>query len=70
MKLTTYNSYKDSGEEWLGTVPAHWKVVPNRGTFTEVDDKNHPDEEMLSVTIGQGVIRQGDVPLDARSHIW
>ena len=64
MKLTTYNSYKDSGEEWLGTVPAHWKVVPNRGTFTEVDDKNHPDEEMLSVTIGQGVIRQSTLLQD------
>ena len=64
MKLTTYNSYKDSGEEWLGTVPAHWKVVPNRGTFTEVDDKNHPDEEVLSVTIGQGVIRQSTLLQD------
>ena len=64
MKLTTYDSYKDSGETWLGTVPSHWKVVPNRGTFIEVDDKNHPNEEMLSVTIGQGVIKQSTLLQD------
>ncbi|MCQ8103220.1 restriction endonuclease subunit S [Methylomonas sp. SURF-2] len=26
--LPTYETYKDSGVEWLGEIPAHWKVVP------------------------------------------
>ena len=64
MELKPYDNYKDSGATWLGKVPSHWRVVPNRGTFTEVDDKNHPNEEMLSVTIGQGVIKQSTLIQD------
>ena len=63
MQLTSYDSYRNSGQAWLGNVPSHWKVVPNIGAFTEIDDKNHPDEEMLSVTIGQGVIKQSTLLL-------
>ena len=44
--------------EWLGKVPAHWKVLPNRATFAEVNDREHPEEQMLSVTIAAGVVRQ------------
>ena len=58
MKLANYPEYKDSGLPWLGKVPTHWRVIPNRGTFMEVNEQNHPDEEMLSVTISQGVIKQ------------
>ncbi len=28
MSLPRYPEYKDSGVEWLGKVPAHWRVVP------------------------------------------
>ena len=58
MKLANYPEYKDSGIPWLGKVPTHWRVMPNRGTFIEVNEQNHPDDEMLSVTISQGVIKQ------------
>ena len=58
MKLNPYPEYKDSGAVWLAKVPTHWYVVPNRSTFIEVNDQNHPDEEMLSVTISRGVIKQ------------
>ena len=58
MKLNPYPEYKDSGVVWLAKVPTHWYVVPNRSTFIEVNDQNHPDEEMLSVTISRGVIKQ------------
>lgn len=56
--LKPYPAYKDSGVPWLGEVPEHWEVLPNRALFTEVKDRNHPDEQMLSVTITKGVIRQ------------
>jgi len=43
---------------WLGDVPEHWDVLPNRALFAEVKERDHPDEPMLSVTITRGVIRQ------------
>lgn len=56
--LTPYPEYKESNIPWLGIVPSHWKVVPNRSIFYEIIDRNHPNEEMLSVTIRKGVIKQ------------
>ena len=53
-----YPNYKDSGSPWLGSVPQHWAVLPNRALFAEMKDRDHPNEEMLSVTITRGVIRQ------------
>jgi type I restriction enzyme S subunit len=56
--LKPYPEYKESGSAWIGIVPRHWNVTPNRALFEEVKDRNHPDEEMLSVTITRGIIRQ------------
>jgi len=59
-----YPAYKDSGVPWLGDLPEHWQVVPNRATFKELKDSGHPDEQMLSVTITQGVIQQSSLLSD------
>ena len=56
--LTPYPTMKDSGVEWLGKVPAHWEVLPNRAIYEEVKERDHPKEMMLSVTITRGVIQQ------------
>ena len=56
--LQPYPEYKESEQAWLGRVPRHWPVLPNRALFAEVKDRDHPDEEMLSVTITKGIIRQ------------
>lgn len=56
--LKPYAEYKDSGLPWLGEVPGHWEVIPNRALFNEVKDRNHPGEEMLSVTITKGIVKQ------------
>ncbi len=61
MKIRPYPEYKDSGVPWLGKVPSHWQVKPNRALFEEIRDQNYPDEELLSVTINKGVIRQKDL---------
>jgi type I restriction enzyme S subunit len=58
VRLRRYPKYRDSGCQWLGELPAHWNVLPNRALFVEVNDRGHDDEQMLSVTIAQGVIRQ------------
>jgi len=56
--LEPYPVMKDSGVEWLGEVPEHWEVVPNRALFDEIKERDYPDEQMLSVTIKKGVIKQ------------
>lgn len=56
--LKPYPSMKDSGVMWLGEVPQHWIVLPNRAIFDEMKERDRPDADMLSVTISKGVIRQ------------
>ena len=56
--LASYPAMKESGIEWLGEVPEHWEVVPNRTLFDEIKDRDCSDEQMLSVTIKRGVILQ------------
>lgn len=51
-----YESYKPSGAEWLGDIPAHWTVTPAKRLFREVSEKNHPHAELLSVTQEFGVV--------------
>jgi type I restriction enzyme S subunit len=59
--LKPYPAYKDSGVPWLGEVPEHWPVMPNRALFAEMKERNCSDEQMLSVTIAKGVLRQADL---------
>ncbi|MFZ4439295.1 MAG: hypothetical protein ACOYOS_12765 [Syntrophales bacterium] len=56
--LKPYPEYKASSQTWLGEIPQHWSLMPNRALFSEVKDRYHPDEEMLSVTITKGIVRQ------------
>ena len=63
--LKPYAEYKGSGSKWLGRVPEHWAVLPNRALFAEVKDRNHPDEELLSVTIIKGIVRQKTLLADS-----
>lgn len=56
--LNPYPAMKDPGVPWLGDVPEHWTVLPNRALFMEVKERNHPEDKMLSVTITKGVIPQ------------
>lgn len=63
--LRQYPAMKDSGVEWLGEVPEHWEVLPNRALFDEIKDRDYPDEQLLSVTIKKGVIRQATLLKDS-----
>ncbi|NMW20672.1 MAG: hypothetical protein HKK67_03375 [Chlorobiaceae bacterium] len=56
--LKPYPAYRDSGLPWLGKVPEHWIINPNRAIFREINDCGHEEAEMLSVTIKKGIIRQ------------
>lgn len=54
--MRRYESYKDSGVEWLGKVPSHWEVKKMKFLFQDTSIKNKPDETLLSVTQNRGVI--------------
>ncbi len=47
---------QNSGIEWLGAIPAHWRVMRNRFLFVERDERSHPDLPILEVSIHSGVI--------------
>lgn len=64
-ELRPYPAYKDSGVSWLGQLPEHWEALPNRALFAEVQDRGFASEDMLSVTIARGVIRQTDLLRDS-----
>ena len=54
--LDKFVRMKDSGVEWIGEVPEHWKVTAITNITDAVSHKNHPNEELLSVYRDYGVI--------------
>ncbi|NQY29173.1 MAG: restriction endonuclease subunit S [Flavobacteriaceae bacterium] len=56
-KIERYESYKDSGIEWLGEIPAHWEIESFKHILTERNEKNAPikTKEILSLSIDKGV---------------
>lgn len=58
--LRPYPQTRDSGVAWLGAVPDHWDVLPNRALFQEREVSNLASEPMLSVTIRRGVVPQAE----------
>jgi type I restriction enzyme S subunit len=56
--LKPYPVMKDSGVPWLGEVPEHWEVLPNRALVRQrkhLVGTRHTDFQLLSLT-KQGVI--------------
>lgn len=56
--MKRYESYKDSGMQWIGQVPSHWVTCRNKDIFTEnkkAVGENAHDYALLSLT-KQGVI--------------
>lgn len=54
--MTRYDTYKDSGVQWLGKIPGHWEETTLRKFLKMVSIKNHPEKPLLSVTREDGVI--------------
>ncbi|WP_181258587.1 restriction endonuclease subunit S [Nitrosomonas ureae] len=55
-KYQAYPEYKDSGVEWLGQAPAHWKTIPVGRLFRRIKRAEYTDKELLSVYRDYGVI--------------
>lgn len=47
---------KSSGIPSIGQIPSHWKIVPNRAIFTEIDEESKDgSEDLLTVSDTTGV---------------
>jgi type I restriction enzyme S subunit len=57
-KMPTYETYKDSDNDYSGKVPVEWGLVPIRAIFEERNEKNDGPvtDHILSVTRDRGVI--------------
>lgn len=54
--LKPHEAYKDSGQNWLGSIPAHWSLLRAKCLFREVDERSKTGkEELLSVSHLTGV---------------
>lgn len=59
--LKPYKDYKDVDLLWLDRLPSHWKVVDNKELWAERNIRNCTEEELLSVTIRKGIIKQKEL---------
>lgn len=62
-KLQPYATYQPVQYDYVSQLPAGWQLLPNIAIFRERIERGFDNEELLSVTIGKGVIRQSDVDI-------
>jgi type I restriction enzyme, S subunit len=62
-ELQKYNSYYPVEYDYVDQLPTGWLLLPNIAIFEERIERGHISEELLSVTIGKGVIKQADVEI-------
>lgn len=54
--MDTYSAYKDSGEQWLGQIPAHWEIRKSKYVWREKNAVSSTgNEQLLSVSQYEGV---------------
>lgn len=61
--LQPYNKYNAIAYDYATQLPDGWQLLPNIAIFQERIERGHINEELLSVTIGKGVIKQTDVDI-------
>ena len=66
--MRRYESYKDSGVEWLGEVPSHWEISSLGKILLSVSEKNRPDLPLLSITRELGVIERDTEDQDSNHN--
>ena len=51
---------KDSGNEWLGYIPSHWRVVPAKALFAQSKETRNETDVQLTASQKYGIISQED----------
>ena len=60
-KLNKYKSYNSVKYDYVDQLPEGWQLLPNIAIFEERIERGYEKEELLSVTIGRGVIKQTEL---------
>ena len=60
-EITTYEKTKDSGIEWIGSVPSHWRVHTLYQLVTQVKEKNKNLQEKNLLSLSYGKIKRKDI---------
>ncbi len=61
MIVKRYTEMKDSGVEWIGSIPVHWQLSKMKEVLRNASIKGHPEARVLSLYRNYGVI-----PKDSR----
>ena len=60
--LDPHASLRDSGNPWLGKIPAHWEMKRSKWLFCERDERSSTGEEaLLSLRMERGLVPHNDV---------
>lgn len=59
--LQPYSKYYPVAYDYVTQLPDGWQLLPNIAIFQERIERGYENEELLSVTIGRGVIKQSDL---------
>jgi len=59
--LQPYKKYNAIAYDYATQLPDGWQLLPNIAIFQESIERGYENEELLSVTIGRGVIKQTDL---------
>jgi type I restriction enzyme S subunit len=62
IKMQRYPAYKDSGVEWIGSMPAHWEPKPGFTVIEERKEKNIglKENKVLSLSYGNVIVKSED----------
>lgn len=60
-EITTYEKMKDSGIEWIGSVPSDWRVHTLYQLVTQVKEKNNNLQEKNLLSLSYGKIKRKDI---------
>lgn len=60
-EITTYEKTKDSGIEWIGSIPSHWRVHTLYQLVTQVKEKNSNLQEKNLLSLSYGKIKRKDI---------
>lgn len=63
MSLPKYAEYKDSGIEWMGSIPSRWSISQSRRMFRVRSEPALADDQMLTASQKYGVLPQADFML-------
>lgn len=58
--MQTYDSYKNSGIDWLGEIPSHWELYKLKFLFTEKRKTLNPNLPAGSISFGEVVFKDDE----------